>query len=312
MRWKGRRKSSNVEDRRGMRGGLRRMRLPFPGGLRRGEVGGGRGVPRRMRRGGIGGGIGIIIVVLAMLYFGIDPSILLQGLPGSGGPPAIEHQRPPDAEEDELASFVSVVLADTEDTWHQLFGLWGERYEEPKLVLFSGAVQSACGFAQSAVGPFYCPGDHKLYIDLSFYRDLKHRFAAPGDFAQAYVIAHEVAHHVQTLMGISQKVHELRQQVGEVEANALSVRMELQADCLAGLWAHHAQRMNEILEPGDIDEALNAASAIGDDRLQRQGRGTVVPDTFTHGSSAQRVRWFKLGLESGELQSCDTFNAEEL
>ncbi len=311
MRWKGRRKSSNVEDRRGTRVGGR-MRLPFPGGLRRGGFGGGRRLPRRMRRGGIGGGIGIIIVVLAMLYFGIDPSILLQGLPGDGGPPGLEHQGPRDAAQDELASFVSVVLADTEDTWHQLFAQWGERYEEPKLVLFSGAVQSACGFAQSAVGPFYCPGDRKVYIDLSFYADLKNRFAAPGDFAQAYVIAHEVAHHVQTLMGISQKVHERRRQVSEVEANALSVRMELQADCLAGLWAHHAQRMHNILEPGDIEEALNAASAIGDDRLQRQASGMVVPDTFTHGSSAQRVRWFKRGLESGELRSCDTFGADEL
>jgi predicted metalloprotease len=265
-----------------------------------------------MSRGGMGG-LGMVVVVLALIYFGVDPSIVFQGMPGANAPPPpAGPQSPSSAEDNELAEFVSVVLADTEDTWRALFEQRGERYEEPKLVLFTDAVSSACGFAQAAAGPFYCPGDHKLYIDLAFYRDLKHRFAAPGDFAQAYVIAHEVAHHVQTLMGISEKVHALRRQASEVDANALSVRMELQADCLAGLWAHHADRQRQIIEPGDVDEALNAASAIGDDRLQRQTQGTVMPDSFTHGSSAQRVRWFKRGLESGGLESCDTFGTDRL
>lgn len=307
MRWRGRRKSRNIEDRRGARRGSLRL----PGGFGRGRIGRGRGLPGRVRRGGISG-IGLVIVVLAALYFGVDPSILLQGTGGPGLPPAVDPQGPVSEEEQEMASFVSVVLADTEDTWHDLFGQFGDSYREPKLVLFTGAVNSACGFAQAAVGPFYCPGDHKVYIDLAFYQDLKHRFGAPGDFAQAYVIAHEVAHHVQTLLGISGKVHALRQKVSQKEANALSVRMELQADCLAGLWAHHADRQRKILEPGDIEEALNAASAIGDDRLQRQTQGSVTPDSFTHGSSAQRVRWFRRGFESGDLERCDTFNADKL
>ena len=313
MRWRGRRKSGNVEDRRGASGGAARGRLRLPGVFRRGGAGGG-GIrfPRRMSRGGMGG-LGMVVVVLALIYFGVDPSIVFQGMPGANAPPPpAGPQSPSSAEDNELAEFVSVVLADTEDTWRALFEQRGERYEEPKLVLFTDAVSSACGFAQAAAGPFYCPGDHKLYIDLAFYRDLKHRFAAPGDFAQAYVIAHEVAHHVQTLMGISEKVHALRRQASEVDANALSVRMELQADCLAGLWAHHADRQRQIIEPGDVDEALNAASAIGDDRLQRRTQGTVMPDSFTHGSSAQRVRWFKRGLESGGLESCDTFGTDRL
>jgi predicted metalloprotease len=205
-----------------------------------------------------------------------------------------------------------VVLADTEDAWHQLFQEMGGRYREPKLVLFSGSVQSACGYAQSAMGPFYCPGDNKVYIDLSFYRDLKSRHSAPGDFAQAYVIAHEVGHHVQHLFGISDKVRQARQAVGKTEANTLSVRLELQADCFAGVWAHHTHKAKQILEEGDIDEALNAASAIGDDRLQKQARGYVVPESFTHGSSAQRVSWFKQGLRSGSVKKCNTFDTESL
>jgi hypothetical protein len=207
---------------------------------------------------------------------------------------------------------VSAVLADTEDTWRVLFRDMGREYEEPRLVLFSGAVSSACGMAQSASGPFYCPPDHKVYLDMSFFRDLQSRFRAPGDFAQAYVIAHEVGHHVQTLLGISQKVRALQQRASEREANTLSVRQELQADCFAGVWAFHAHRARQVLETGDIEEGLNAAAAIGDDRLQRQSRGTVVPDAFTHGSSAQRVRWFKKGIEAGDVQQCDTFSARAL
>lgn len=206
-----------------------------------------------------------------------------------------------------MADFVSVVLADTEDTWHTLFQQMGETYVEPKLVLFSGAVNSACGYARSAVGPFYCPADQKLYIDLNFYRDLKNRYQAPGDFAQAYVIAHEVGHHVQNQLGISNRVRALQRRVDQVEANQLSVRQELQADCFAGIWAHHAQRSRQILEAGDIEEALNAASSIGDDRLQQQTKGYVVPEAFTHGSSAQRVRWFKRGIQTGDPEQCNTF-----
>ncbi|MCU0538027.1 MAG: zinc metallopeptidase [Hydrococcus sp. Prado102] len=208
---------------------------------------------------------------------------------------------------DEMADFVSVVLADTEDTWHGIFQQSGQTYREPTLVLFRGAVESGCGYAEAAMGPFYCPLDEKVYIDLSFYQDLKNRFQAPGDFAQAYVIAHEVGHHVQNLLGISDKVRAAQRQVSEVEANQLSVRQELQADCFAGVWAHHAERSRQILEAGDIEEALNAASSIGDDRLQKQSRGYVVPESFTHGSSAQRVRWFKRGIETGEPAQCNTF-----
>jgi len=308
MKWRKGRRSANVEDRRGARrasrGGLR-----LPGGL-----GGGRRMrlPRVGRRGGMGG-LGLIVVVLVALFFGVDPGVLLQGgFPTGQPPPERAQQAPRSAAEDELADFVSVVLADTEDTWHGLFTQLDQPYREPTLVLFTDAVESACGFAQAAVGPFYCPADQKVYIDLGFFRDLRERFQAPGDFAQAYVIAHEVGHHVQTLLGISQEVHAVRQRVSQAEGNALSVRLELQADCLAGIWAHHADRSRQILEAGDIEEGLNAASAIGDDRLQRQARGTVTPESFTHGSSAQRVRWFKRGWDSGQLQQCDSFNAAQL
>jgi predicted metalloprotease len=205
-----------------------------------------------------------------------------------------------------------VVLADTEDTWREIFQRSGQRYVEPKLVLFSGAINSACGFAQAAVGPFYCPNDMKVYIDLSFYNDLKSRIGAPGDFAQAYVIAHEVGHHVQRLTGVLERVQKARQQMNEAQGNALQVRVELQADCYAGVWAHHADRARGVVEPGDIDEALNAAAAIGDDRLQRRSRGYVSPESFTHGTSEQRARWFRRGFEKGQFTACDTFNAGQL
>ncbi len=285
MRWRGGRRSSNIEDRRGM------------------------GVGRKA----VGGGLGTIVLVLVALYFGIDPTIILQqGVHVDS--PSTQTTAPyePSDREKELANFVSVVLADTEDVWKALFREMGSQYEEPKLVLFSGMVESACGLAQSAMGPFYCPMDHKVYIDLSFYNDLKQRIGAPGDFAQAYVIAHEVGHHVQTLFGITQKVNEMRRRVSPVQANRLSVRMELQADCFAGVWANRAHKLRNILEPGDVEEALNAASAIGDDRLQRRSRGYVTPDSFTHGTSAQRVRWFKKGLDSGRLEACNTFEADQL
>jgi predicted metalloprotease len=215
-------------------------------------------------------------------------------------------------ESDELAEFVSVVLASTEDTWHEVFRNAGEQYQEPKLVLFTSRVRSACGMASSATGPFYCPGDQKLYIDLSFYDDLKNRFGAPGDFAQAYVIAHEVGHHVQTLLGISAQVQQAKRGASKTQANAIQVRMELQADCLAGLWAHHADRKDNILDPGDINEALGAAAAIGDDRLQRQAQGYVVPDAFTHGSSEERQRWFRIGFDKGRFDACNTFDTGRL
>lgn len=262
------------------------------------------------------GGAGLVAALLLALVLGVDPTILLQGiptgsLPGSA-PEAGSERAPRSAEEEELAEFVSFVLGDIEDTWQELFRQAGREYEEPKLVLFSGAVNSACGFAQAAMGPFYCPADRKVYIDLTFYDEMRNRFQAPGDFAQAYVIAHEVGHHVQNLLGISDQVRRLQGRVGEVEANRLSVRQELQADCLAGVWAHHADRARQVLEAGDVEEALGAASAIGDDRMQRQSRGYVTPDSFTHGSSAQRVRWFKRGLQEGQLSACETFAAQEL
>jgi predicted metalloprotease len=219
-------------------------------------------------------------------------------------------QRPP--ADDRAAKFVSVVLADTEDTWGALFKQGNAQYRAPKLVLFRGAVQSACGNAQSAMGPFYCPGDHKVYIDLSFFDDLEQRFRAPGEFAKAYVIAHEIGHHVQNLLGIAGKVDAQRRRVSDVENNRLSVRMELQADCLAGIWAHHANRTRQILERGDVEAAMAAATAIGDDRLQKQARGYVSPETFTHGSSEQRVRWFRRGLDSGQIAQCNTFAARDL
>jgi predicted metalloprotease len=286
MRWESGRRSENVEDRRGFH------------------------VSRRVA----GGGIGTIVLVLVALYLGVDPSVILDQtqmtVPGAGtSTPSAPYSASP--EEKRLAEFVSVVLGDTEDTWNALFRSMGKTYEEPRLVLFSGAVESACGFASAAVGPFYCPEDQKVYIDLSFYSDLKNRFGAPGDFAQAYVIAHEVGHHVQNLLGIAEKVHSLRGRVSEKEANRLSVMMELQADCLSGVWAHHADKARKILEQGDVEEALNAASAIGDDRLQRRSRGYVTPDSFTHGSSAQRMHWFKLGLETGSIGQCNTFQTAD-
>jgi predicted metalloprotease len=267
----------------------------------------------RISRKAAGGGIGIIVIALIAMYFGVDPSIFLsQQRPPTSDIGTYSNTKTISPAEKQLADFVSVVLGDTEDTWHELFRQMGKTYKEPTLVLFSGAAQSACGFAQAAVGPFYCPADQKVYIDLSFYQDLKNRHQAPGDFAQAYVIAHEIGHHIQTLLGVSQKVHTLRSRSSQVEANKLSVMQELQADCLAGVWAHHAQRTRQILEEGDIEEALNAASSIGDDRLQRKTRGYVAPDSFTHGSSKQRVRWFTQGIETGNIAQCNTFRADNL
>jgi hypothetical protein len=282
MRWLDSRRSGNVEDRRGI----------------------------QMGRGKIGGGIGTIILVLVALYFGVDPSIILEQNPVDPGTRVQTQPQARPADEDRLAEFISVVLADTEDTWVELFRRGGKTYVEPKLVLFTGSVSSACGFADAAVGPFYCPADQKVYIDLSFYRELKDRFKAPGDFAQAYVIAHEVGHHVQTLLGISNQVREAGNRMGSADRNRLSVKQELQADCFSGIWANHADKARQILEAGDIEEALNAASAIGDDRLQRKTQGYVVPDTFTHGTSEQRVYWFRRGLESGDINQCNTFAAD--
>lgn len=306
MRWRRGRRSSNVEDRRGMSprtGGLPGL---FRTGLGRGSVG--------RRRGG-GSLVVTVVIVLGLYFLGVDPSLLLNGgLPSNqaGGPGAGAPVEPRSPEQEQLADFVSVVLADTEDTWHALFAQQGESYEEPVLVLFSGLVQSACGTAQAAMGPFYCPLDQKVYIDLDFYQDLKRRHGAPGDFAQAYVIAHEVGHHVQKLLGISDEVQARRRRLGEVEANRLSVRLELQADCFAGVWGHHADRTRQLLEAGDVEEALQAASSIGDDRLQKQARGYAVPESFTHGSSEQRVRWFRKGIGSGRLEDCNTFAVAEL
>jgi predicted metalloprotease len=297
MRWQGRRQSENVEDQRG--------RSPMGGG---GMLGG-----RGVRVGGFGIG-GTLIILLLGLVFGFDPSILLNGGYVDEAPAprssTVDPGSMPSAQsgaEGDLANFVSVVLAETEDVWGNIFSQSGRTYEEPVLVLFSDAVQSGCGSARSTMGPFYCPADRKLYIDLSFYRDLRSRMGAPGDFAQAYVIAHEVGHHVQNLLGVSRDVQAAQRQVSESEANALSVRVELQADCFAGIWAHSMAQKQGVLEDGDIEEALNAASAVGDDRLQKQATGRVTPDSFTHGSSAQRVQWFRRGLDSGSPNSCDTF-----
>lgn len=279
MKWQGRRGSSNVEDRRGMGG-------------------------KAVLGGGIGG-VGLIIVLIFTLLGG-DPSQLLGGMSGTNTVPYEETEQ-----DQELAEFVSVVLADTEDVWTKVFQEEGMVYEKPVLVLYSGSVDSACGTATSAVGPFYCPGDRKLYIDLSFYQELQSKFQAPGDFAMAYVIAHEVGHHVQTLLGTSQKVHALREQLSEEEYNKYSVKLELQADYYAGVWAHHAQGM-DLLEEGDVEEALTAASAVGDDTIQKRSQGYAVPDSFTHGTSEQRKKWFYRGFQSGNLENGDTFNAKDL
>jgi len=279
MRW-GSGRSSNIEDRRGM--GMGKL---------------------------AGGGIGTIVIALIAMYFGVDPSVILNQ--GNNLAPEQQTQTQFSPEEERLKEFMSVVLADTEDVWGGLFSSAGKSYEQPKLVLFSGAVQSGCGAAQSAMGPFYCPADRKMYLDMSFFNELSKRLDAPGDFAQAYVVAHEVGHHVQNLMGIAERVHSA-QQGGGREANALQVRMELQADCFAGVWAHHANKKRQILEPGDTEEALAAASGVGDDRLQQKSRGYVVPESFTHGSSAQRMRWFSTGMRHGDPAQCDTFNTTNL
>jgi uncharacterized protein len=278
MRWRGERQSENIEDRRGMsRGGI-----------------------------AIGGGLGSIVILIIALLLGADPRQLLEQAPVDNPSAGTQTSRPTNPQEDELKQFVAVVLASTEDVWTDTFRQLGRQYRKPTLVLFDGQVSSACGQAGAAVGPFYCPGDEKLYLDFSFFRDLQSRFRAPGDFAQAYVIAHEVGHHVQNLLGTMERVNAAQRQRGEAEANDLSVRLELQADFLAGVWAHHAQRKG-LLDPGDVEEALGAASAVGDDRLQRETQGYVVPDSFTHGSSEQRIRWFRRGLETGDIRQGDTF-----
>jgi predicted metalloprotease len=280
MLWKGRRQSSNVEDRRG-----------------------------RMPKAVVGGGIGTILIALVIYFLGGDPSQVLNVSPPADQETASSYQET--ATEKELAEFVSVVLADTEVVWEEQFRRKGKTYQHPKLVLYSKGVESACGISGAATGPFYCPADYKLYIDLSFYDELREKFQAPGDFAMAYVIAHEVGHHVQTLLGINEKVMALRSRVSETEFNRYLVRLELQADYLAGVWAHHAERM-KLLEEGDLDEALNAASAVGDDRIQKSARGFVVPDSFTHGTSEQRKRWFLKGFRTGDLSEGDTFGEGQL
>jgi uncharacterized protein len=327
VRWRGQRESENVEDRRGQGGGFgfpfpRGGGMRFPGGSPGGRGGGGIGI------------VGILIILGLMLFFGVDPRVILQGpsgtestfpdiqlpqqrpdatnspFPGGQSMPRID--RPQTTGEDDLKKFVSVVLATTEDVWEDILARYGQRYRDPTLVLFSGSTRSACGMGLAQMGPFYCPLDGKVYIDLDFYRELRDRFRAPGDMAQAYVIAHEIGHHVQTLLGITRQVEQAKSQMRERQANALQVRMELQADCFAGVWANHADKSKNIIEPGDIDDALRAASAIGDDHIQRQTQGYVVPDSFTHGSSEQRAKWFRRGYESGKLEVCDTFNADQL
>lgn len=285
MRWKGERESDNVEDRRGM--------------------------SRGMKAGGIGG-LGLVALVVVGMFLGIDPTTMLEMGQSMQSTSVTTEQSTLPAANDDARNFVAVVLAETEDVWNDVFRKAGKTYREPKLVLFSGSVDSACGMAGSAVGPFYCPADQKVYLDLVFFEELHSRFGAQGDFAQAYVIAHEVGHHVQTLLGIAQKVTELQARSTVSDRNKLSVMMELQADCLAGMWAHQAQKKRNILETGDLEEGLNAASAVGDDRIQKRTRGYVVPDGFTHGSSAQRVGWFKRGYEQGHFQACNTFNADRL
>jgi uncharacterized protein len=276
MRWQGRTGSTNIEDRRGMR---------MPGGM-------------------IGGGAGLIIAIIAALVFGVDPGAILNQAP------TVQESGPPTAAEEEAKNFVAVILGDTERTWSDLLQQRGIDYPEPTLVLFSGAVQSACGMAEAAVGPFYCPNDQHVYLDTQFFAELAQRFGAPGDFAQAYVIAHEVGHHVQNVLGVFERTQPLQARGSQEEANAIQVRIELQADCLAGVWGHYARAERDFLETGDVEEGLNAASSIGDDRLQKQTQGYVVPESFTHGSSEQRTRWFRTGLESGSVESCDTFSGE--
>jgi predicted metalloprotease len=282
MRWNDMRRSDNVEDRRGMSVGGAGLKL---------------------------GGGGLLLILVLSVLTGTNPLDLISGLEETGSPPAIDTgtERKPPAD-DPQADFIRAVLGDIEDTWSRLFEQGGGTYQAPQLVLFSGAVDSACGQASAAVGPFYCPPDRKVYLDLEFFRELSERFGAPGEFARAYVVAHEVGHHVQNLLGTSDRVQRQRSRADQASANALSVRLELQADCYAGVWGYYAARRN-LLEPGDVEAALAAASAIGDDRLQKQSRGYVVPESFTHGSSAQRVRWFRVGLDSGDVRRCDTFAA---
>lgn len=284
MRWRDRRRSSNIEDRRASSG----TKL-------------------------VGGGLGTIVLVLAALYFGVDPSFLLDGVQSVNVPSQTETAPgEQDFSDDPVADMVSVIVADTEDVWNDIFSSSNNTYQEPVLVMFRGATQTACGVGQSFMGPFYCPADMRAYIDLGFFDELSNRFGAPGDFAQAYVIAHEIGHHVQNLLGISGEVQRSRRGTSEREGNLLSVRLELQADCLAGVWANRTHREHGFLEEGDVDEALDAASAIGDDRLQQQGSGRVSPDSFTHGTSEQRVRWFRTGLAEGAPEQCDTFSTDRL
>jgi uncharacterized protein len=289
MRWREARRSDNIEDLRGT------------------------SMPRGVRIGGMGG-LGLLIVAVVAMLMGVDPRVLFQEGPMVGVPDVSTPPSPgtgsPVAGSDELRDFVAAVLADTEDVWQQVFQGAGQRYDPPTLVLFSQAVESGCGVAESATGPFYCPIDGKVYLDLSFFEELKTRFGAPGDFAQAYVIAHEVGHHVQNLLGITQKAHALRSRLSPVEANQVSVRVELQADCLAGVWANLAQRMRLVLDAADVEEGLRATSALGDDRLQRRAQGYVVPESFTHGSAAQRAHWFRQGLARGDPEVCDTFRMD--
>jgi len=284
MRWRGERESSNVEDRRGMSGG--------------GRV-------------AIGGGIGTLIIIIIAVLLGADPQQFLRQMPTDAPARTSPGPRSTNPQEEELRQFVSVVLGKTEDVWQEVFQQNGKTYREPTLVLFTDRVQSACGLGSAASGPFYCPGDQKVYIDLSFYEELRRRFSSPGDFAQAYVIAHEVGHHVQKLLGISDRVDAMQRRMSEVDANKLSVRLELQADFFAGVWARHVQKQG-LLEQGDIEEALQAASAIGDDAIQRQSTGYVVPDSFTHGTSEQRLRWFRKGFDTGDIRQGDTFSATNL